>query len=451
MKQVLQHINCLYFIGIGGIGMSALARYAKKLGVEVAGYDRVRTDLTKALEEEGVVIDYKGEPSRLPSVYHSPKTCWAIYTPAVPKSNPYYTFFQEKGITIMKRAELLGRLTSSTHCLAVAGTHGKTTTSAILAHLLNEHQQDFVAFLGGVSEDFQSNFLMRGNTYSVVEADEFDRSFLHLQPAHACITNMDADHLDIYGDAESLVEAYREFAGRIQAGGKLIVREGLPLEGLTYGFEEKADYRLQNLEIIEGGYRFDFSTPSSEFKNIRYYKPGRHNVLNAAAAWALADQICPDKDFGEALSTFKGVQRRFSYVVRQEDFVFIDDYAHHPTEIDAVAEAVEMWYPARKTLVVFQPHLYSRTRDFVSEFARSLSRFDAVFLMDIYPAREEPIEGVTSAWLLDQIDCNHKEIVLREQLAKKVKEYDPELLMMLGAGDIGREVQPLKKALGYEA
>ena len=451
MKQVLAHIKHLYFIGIGGIGMSALARYANKLGIEVAGYDRVQTALTKTLEQEGIAIDYQTDPGGLPDGFRNSEGCWAIYTPAVPQSNPYFQFFKQQGVLVMKRAELLGRLTAHTQCLAVAGTHGKTTTSAILAHLLREHQQDFVAFLGGVSEDFESNFVMDGNRISVVEADEFDRSFLHLSPAHACITNMDADHLDIYGDAKSLSDSYREFAGKIRAGGKLIVREGLPLDGLTYGFEEGADYRLQNLEIVEGGYRFDFRTPAKQFKAIRYYKPGRHNVLNAAAAWALADQVCPDQDFGEALSKFKGVQRRFSYIVREEELVFIDDYAHHPTEIDAVAEAVQKWYPERRTLVVFQPHLFSRTRDFAAEFARSLGRFEAVFLMDIYPAREEPIPGITSAWLMDQIKSSHKELVSRKALGQRIQEYKPELLLMLGAGDIGKEVQPVKKALGYEA
>ena len=450
MKEVFEHIKHLYFIGIGGIGMSALARYAHKLGIEVAGYDRVKTTLTRTLEQEGIDIDYQAEPNRLAAGFRNTEGCWAIYTPAVPQTNPYFQFFNQHGVPVMKRAELLGRLTAHTQCLAVAGTHGKTTTSAILAHLLRVQGQEFVAFLGGVSEDFQSNFVMDGHRLSVVEADEFDRSFLHLSPAHACITTMDADHLDIYGNAERLSDSYREFAGKIREGGKLIVHEGLPLQGLTYGFEEEADYRLKNLEIVDGGYRFDFRTPHKEFKAIRYYKPGRHNVLNAAAAWALADQVCPAQDFGRALANFKGVQRRFSYVVRQEELVFIDDYAHHPTEINAVAEAVKKWYPKRRTLVVFQPHLFSRTKDFAAEFAKSLSQFEAVFLMDIYPAREEPIPGITSSWLLEQIDASHKELVSRDALGQRIKEYQPELLLMLGAGDIGKEVQPVKKALGYE-
>ncbi|PQJ15690.1 UDP-N-acetylmuramate--L-alanine ligase [Aureicoccus marinus] len=451
MKQVLRHIDSLYFIGIGGIGMSALARYAKQLGLRVAGYDRVQTALTQALEAEGIAIDYDIRPEQLEEGFNQADKCWAIYTPAVPVSNAYFAHFEKQGVRLMKRAELLGKLTEHTQCLAVAGTHGKTTTSAILAHLLNVHKQDFVAFLGGVSEDFQSNFLMKGHTYSVVEADEFDRSFLHLSPSHACVTHMDADHLDIYGDPKAMEESYKAFAEKLRPGGQLIVRQGLPLEGLSYGFEQGADYQLLNLEIVDGGYRFDFHTPKKEFKGVRYYKPGRHNVLNAAAAWALADQICPAMDFSEALAGFKGVERRFSYVVRESDFVFIDDYAHHPTEIDAVYEAVSKWYPAKKTLVVFQPHLFSRTQDFETEFAESLSRFEAVFLMEIYPAREEPIPGVTSSALLEKVKTPTKALVAREALIDEIKNYQPELLLMLGAGDIGKEVRTVKNALGYEA
>lgn len=450
MKKVLRHIERMYFIGIGGIGMSALARYAKQLGIEVAGYDRVRTDLTRALEAEGITINYEIAPEELDSRFHQGESCWAIFTPAVPASNAYFTHFEQWGVPLLKRAELLGKLTAHTQCLAVAGTHGKTTTSAILAHLLHQHQLDFVAFLGGVSEDFGSNFKMVGHRYSVVEADEFDRSFLHLHPAHACITHMDADHLDIYGSSSSLEDSYRAFAGQIREGGKLIVREGLPMKGLTYGFAEGSAYRVLNLEIVDSGYQFDFQTPAKTFEGVRYFKPGKHNVLNAAAAWALADQVYPQADFSAALASFKGVERRFSYVVREEELVFIDDYAHHPTEIDAVFEAIQMWYPERKTLAVFQPHLYSRTRDFETDFAASLSQFEAVYLMEIYPAREEPIAGVTSSALLEKISAPTKKVVAREALVDHIKDYQPELLLMLGAGDIAKEVFTVKKALGYE-
>lgn len=443
-------IKRVYFIGIGGIGMSALARYFLHLGKTVAGYDRVETPLTTELSELGIDIHYQDNPKLIPSEFSEVNGSLIVYTPAVPAELSELQFLKAGGYPIYKRSEVLGWITRDTFCFAVAGTHGKTTTSSILAHLLKESGTPVTAFLGGISEDFGSNFYFQGSSYSVVEADEYDRSFLRLHPDVACITSMDADHLDIYQNPESLREAFIQFSQQIKPGGKLFVRNGLPLHGITYGIEDDSDFCIRNIRIVDGSYVFDLKTPAASHTEVRFSKPGRHNLLNGLAAFAMALQAGTNAESLIAgLASFRGVSRRFSYLIKKEGLVFIDDYAHHPAEIDAVYEAVSEMHPGKKTLAVFQPHLYSRTRDFAAAFAKSLSRFDTVILLDIYPARELPIAGIDSAWLLGQIDNPDKKVIKKMSLIPEIQSQNPEVLITMGAGDIGLEVGRIKKALEH--
>ncbi|MEE1962368.1 UDP-N-acetylmuramate--L-alanine ligase [Allomuricauda taeanensis] len=445
----LKDIHSVYFIGIGGIGMSALARYFDFIGKPVAGYDKTPTPITDGLQEKGIMVHFEDNIASIPDTFKQPGTL-VVYTPAVPSSHGELNFYKANGFEIKKRSEVLGIITKDSYCLAVAGTHGKTTTSCILAHLLKECGLPFTAFLGGVSEDFNSNFVLEGTEYSVVEADEFDRSFLRLSPTVACITSMDADHLDIYGTHEELLQSFRDFAGKIKPGGKLFVRKGLPMEGTTFGIEDGSDFCIENIDIEHGTYVFDLVTPSEVLKQVRFGKPGRHNLLNGLAAFAMAVQTgCPPHRLAEALATFKGVQRRFSYQIKEKDFVFIDDYAHHPAEIDAVHQAIREMHPGEKVTAIFQPHLFSRTKDFADDFAQSLSQFDEIILLEIYPAREEPMEGITSAWLLQKINNPNKKLIPKAELIKEVSNCKTGVLVALGAGDIGLEVPKIKKELAY--
>ncbi len=447
----LKEINSVYFIGIGGIGMSALARYFKFVQKNVAGYDKTETPLTKTLTTLNIDIHYTDDIAVVPRAFLNPKTTLVVYTPAVSQDHGELTYFTKQGFEVKKRSEVLGIITNDTFCFAVAGTHGKTTTSSILAHLLKETKTPLIAFLGGISEDFNSNFLLEGTEYSVVEADEFDRSFLQLSPNVACVTSMDADHLDIYGDHSALKTSFQDFVERIEPDGKLFVRNGLPLKGITYGIADDADYCIENLKVSNGSYVFDIRTPKGLFKNAKFHKPGIHNLLNGLVAFAMAlETKVSGEVLLEALETFKGVQRRFSYVLKKESFIFIDDYAHHPTEIDAVFEAVSTMHPDKRTLAVFQPHLYSRTRDFGEDFANSLSKFEGLLLLDIYPARETPLPGIDSKWLLDKVANSDKKIVKKSNLIAEIKAWNPEVLITMGAGDIGQEVSKIKKELAYE-
>nr|WP_210423651.1 UDP-N-acetylmuramate--L-alanine ligase [Croceivirga thetidis] len=446
----MKDIHSVYFVGIGGIGMSALAKYFQFIGKKVAGYDKTRTPLTDEMEKLGIEIHFDEAVAAIPTPFKNSTSTLVVYTPAVPNSHVELRYFQGNDFHIKKRSEVLGLITQDSICLAVAGTHGKTTTTSILAHLLAECDFPFTAFLGGVSEDFNSNFVFEGEKYTVVEADEFDRSFLRLSPDIASITSMDADHLDIYGSHDELKTAFEDFVNKIVPNGKLIVRNGLPLEGLTYGIEDGSDYSIKNIKIEDGSYVFDIQTPTEFLTDIKFYKPGEHNLLNALSAFAMAVEIeCPTDRLVKALSTFKGVQRRFTYHIRENDFVFIDDYAHHPTEIEAVHQAIRQMHPNLKVTVVFQPHLYSRTQDFANDFAVSLGQFDEVILLEIYPAREEPIAGITSAWLLDKIDNPNKELVEKHNLIEKITNCKTDVLVTLGAGDIGLEVPKIKKVLAH--
>lgn len=444
-------IHRVYFIGIGGIGMSALARYFAFINKAVAGYDKTETPLTQELISSGIDVHYVDDIDSVAEEYKNEvEHTLVVYTPAVPASHKEYQFFLQNGFTIKKRSEVLGLITKDSFCLAVAGTHGKTTTSSILAHLLKETGVKMTAFLGGISEDFNSNFLLEGTEYSVVEADEFDRSFMQLTPNVACVTSMDADHLDIYGDTQELEKTFVEFTKRIKPGGTLFVRNGLPLEGLTYGIEDDSDYCIRNITIERGTYIFDLETPDATLKGVEFNKPGRHNLLNGLVAFAMAMHSgSPPHRLARALATFKGVQRRFSYQIKNDEFVFIDDYAHHPTEINAIFEAISEMHPNRKVLAIFQPHLFSRTRDFADDFAKSLSQFENILLLDIYPAREEPIKGVDSQWLLNKITSANKTLISKEQIISQVKNQNPDVLVTMGAGDIGLEVVKIKKEMSY--
>lgn len=446
----LKNIHNIYFIGIGGIGMSALARYFKFIKKNVAGYDKTETPLTQELTKLGIDIHYEDNIKLISSEYFDLNSTLVVYTPAVQITHTEYQHFFKTGFNIKKRSEVLGLITKDTFCFAIAGTHGKTTTSSILAHLLKETGTSLTAFLGGISEDFNSNFLLEGTEFSVVEADEFDRSFLRLSPNVACITSMDADHLDIYGSGEELHKSFKDFTNRLKPGGKLFIRNGLPLDGVTYGIEDGSDYCITNLRIEHGTYIFDLNTPEATLSGVKFNKPGRHNLLNGLVAFAMAvESNSPIHRLAEALETFKGVQRRFSYKIKNDDFVFIDDYAHHPTEINAVYDAIAEMHPDKKVLAIFQPHLFSRTKDFADDFAESLSKFDAIILLDIYPARELPMEGITSEWLLEKIKNPKKKILQKEELIKEIKRQNPELLVTMGAGDIGLEVPKLKRELEY--
>ncbi len=446
MSKGLENIKNIYFIGIGGIGMSALARYFKFLGKNVAGYDKTPSQITSDLSEMGIAIHFKDSVDAIPSTFLSKKDTLVVYTPAIPKDHTELLYVRQHGFEVKKRAEVLGIITKNVYTLAVAGTHGKTTTTAILGHLLKESGAKVTAFLGGISENYNSNLILEGNEVVVVEADEFDRSFLQLYPDIIAVTSMDADHLDIYEKANALEESFIEFSSR--AKDHLLVCNGLPISGITFGIEDDSDYCAQNIKVDNGTYIFDLKTPNKLIRDLHLNLPGKHNLLNAITAFAIAMLYgSPTALLAKALLSFKGVQRRFSYQIKTKDLVYVDDYAHHPTEINALHQAVREMHPDKKVLAIFQPHLYSRTRDFASDFAKSLSQFDQLMLLDIYPARELPIEGITSKWLLEMVANEDKKLVTKKDLVNEIKRSNPQVVVTIGAGDIGEEVNNIKEAL----
>ncbi|MCD0470810.1 UDP-N-acetylmuramate--L-alanine ligase [Flavobacterium sp. JAS] len=443
----LNQIQNVYFIGIGGIGMSALARYFKNIGKQVSGYDKTPSMLTNELIESGIDIHFEDNINLIPSNYYVENTL-VIVTPAVPKTHSEWNYFVEREYVVKKRAEVLGIITKDTFCFAVAGTHGKTTTSSILGHILYESGADVTAFVGGIVENYNSNLIGSGKTVTVVEADEFDRSFLHLHPNIACITSMDADHLDIYGTSEAIEASFVEFASKIEDKNNLFITKELLLEGVQCAINEDAVYKAFNVRIEDGSYVFDVQTPSEIMKDLHFGLPGKHNLMNGLMAIAMAKTFgTPTDSIAKAIASFNGIRRRFSYQIKSEKLVYIDDYAHHPTEINAVHQAVRELYPNRKVLAIFQPHLFSRTRDFADGFAESLSQFDEVFLMDIYPARELPMEGITSNWLLGKMTNSNKKIVAKNDLLAEIKASDAPIIVTIGAGDIGEMVPSIKKML----
>ena len=429
--------------------MSAIANYFKSNGKHVAGYDKVSSEITNSLQHIGIDIHFEDAVDLIPPDFKKSQNTIVVYTPAISTNHSELKYFLDYNFKVLKRSEILGEITKNTTCLAVAGTHGKTTTSTILGHILKEADVNATSFLGGISENYNSNLILGGNKISVVEADEFDRSFLKLSPNIACITSMDADHLDIYGNHSELEKSFKDFAAKVSD--KLIVRKGLPIEGLTYGINEDADYDAKNLRIEEGIYIFDVQTPSENIKNIQLNLPGKHNVLNAVAALAMANNFGISLPvIAKALLTFKGIKRRFSYKIKTNNLVLIDDYAHHPTEINAVVNSVKEMYPSKRVLGVFQPHLFSRTKDFANDFAESLAKFDELILLDIYPARELPIAGVTSTWLLNKVAIKNKCISSKEKLVENILKSKAQIIVMIGAGDIGELVDLIKDNLSVK-
>ena len=443
----LNQIHNVYFVGIGGIGMSALARYFKNIGKQVCGYDKTPSMLTNELIESGIDIHFEDNVALIPATF-KPDNTLVIITPAVPKSHLEWNYFLAQNYEVKKRAEVLGIITKDTFSFAVAGTHGKTTTSSILGHILFESGADVTAFIGGIVENYNSNLIGMGKTVTVVEADEFDRSFLHLHPDIACVTSMDADHLDIYGTSEAIEASFVEFAEKVEDKSKLFVAHGLPLEGMVCAIDQDAQFKAYNVRVEESSYVFDVQTPTETITNLRFGLPGRHNLMNALMALSMAKTYgTPTEAIANALSTFRGIRRRFSYQIKHPNLVYIDDYAHHPTEINAVHQAVRELYPNQKVLAVFQPHLFSRTKDFADDFAASLSNFDSVLLLDIYPARELPMEGVTSQWLMSKMTNNDKKLVEKDQLIASIQSSNATVIVTIGAGDLGEMVPAIKKAL----
>lgn len=445
----LDQINNVYFIGIGGIGMSNLGRYFKNLGKQVCGYDKTPSVLTNELIESGISIHFEDAVDLIPKDFKIENTL-VVITPAVPFSHSEWNYFRQKGYVIKKRAEVLGLITKDTFCFAVAGTHGKTTTSGILGHILYESGVDVTAFIGGIVENYNSNLIGSGKTVTVVEADEFDRSFLHLYPNISCITSMDADHLDIYGTSEEIEKSFIEFADKIRDKNNLFITKELSIEGVVCAINEEATYKAFNVMIGDGSYVFDVQTPAKIIKDIHFGLPGKHNLMNVLMAIAMADSYGTSAAaIVKAVATFEGIKRRFSYQIKTKSKVYIDDYAHHPTEINAVHQAVTELYPDQKILAIFQPHLFSRTRDFADDFAKSLSAFDEVILLDIYPARELPIAGVNSKWLMDKMTNENRKLINKSDLIPAILSTDANIIVTVGAGDIGELVASIKKAI-YE-
>ena len=445
----LNQIHNVFFIGIGGIGMSALARYFKAIGKNVSGYDKTPSMLTDELIASGIAIHFEDRIDLIPAEYYIENTL-VIITPAVPVTHSQWNYFLERDYEVKKRAEVLGIITKDTFCFAVAGTHGKTTTSSILGHILFESGADVTAFVGGIVENYNSNLIGTGKTVTVVEADEFDRSFLHLHPNIACVTSMDADHLDIYGTSEEIEASFVEFANKVEDKSQLFITNELPIEGVTCAVNEEAVYKAFNVRVGNGSYVFDVQTPTEVIRDIAFGLPGRHNLMNALMALAMAKTFGTSSEaIAKALASFKGIRRRFSYQIKTPNLVYIDDYAHHPTEINAVHQAVRELYPNQKVLAVFQPHLFSRTKDFADDFAKSLSNFDEVVLLDIYPARELPMEGITSQWLMSKMTSEDKKLVSKEDLIPTILATDATIIVTIGAGDLGEMVPSIKNAL-YE-
>jgi UDP-N-acetylmuramate--alanine ligase len=445
----LKSIQRVYFIGIGGIGMSAIARYFLSRGCTVFGYDKTRTPLTIALEDEGVSVTYDDAPATIPVDFliDNNKNL-IVYTPAIPKNSEIIGHFRENGLKMWKRSEVLGIISKGQFCIAVAGTHGKTTTSSIIAHILTDTGYGCTAFLGGIATNYNSNFLIGNNDVVVVEADEYDRSFLTLHPDIAVITSMDADHLDIYGDAAQLTESFGLFASQLKPDGALFVKEGLPIDGITYSAGGNSSVRGDNIRIEGSNFLFDYADDKINIDSIQLMLPGRHNIENTVAAIAVALEIGISSDkIKQAVVNFKGVKRRFEYIVKTDQHIYIDDYAHHPKELEACFHAVRQLYPNRKLTVIFQPHLFSRTKDFADEFAAVLGTVDELMLLEIYPARELPVPGIDAQFLLNKIKLEDKQIFEKEATLKKIQMNKPALLLTVGAGDIDTLIQPLKTLL----
>ena len=449
-----------YFLGAGGIGMSALVRYFNHYGKTVYGYDKTETELTKQLEAEGTQLHFdedKALVKKLMALY-SKEEVLIIYTPAVPKDHAEFVYLQNEGYNLQKRAWVLGEITKQFKTIAIAGTHGKTTTTTLTTHILKTAGINCFAFLGGISQNYNTNLLLGDatdpNVYVVVEADEYDRSFLTLYPYITVITSVDADHLDIYGDKDAMHQTYTQFASQVQKDGFLIVKKNvdndlrLKDKRLIYSLNLDTEYSANSIEIIDGEFCYNINSPIEPVSHVAIGLPGLHNVENSIAAVAVAQQLGIKGDvINKALRSFKGVKRRFDYRVKSKSVVYIDDYAHHPEELKAAIGAAKQLYPDKKVTGIFQPHLFTRTRDFADGFAESLDLLDVCVLLDIYPAREKPIEGINSQMLLDKMKCKEKFLVKKENVLEFLKTHPPQVVMTLGAGDIDSLIEPIEKLL----
>ncbi|HUM53093.1 MAG TPA: UDP-N-acetylmuramate--L-alanine ligase [Chitinophagales bacterium] len=447
----LTNIQRIYFLGIGGIGMSALARYFNLHGKIVSGYDKTPTALTDELIKEGVKITFEDSLDTLDKDAEL-----IIFTPAIPKDHLQYNWYLKNNYTVLKRAQILGLAANSMFNISIAGSHGKTSTSSIVAHVLHESNKSVAAFLGGICINFNSNFI-DGNEYAIAEADEFDRSFLQLEPNIALITSVDTDHLDIYGNLEAIEDSFHAFCNKVRDNGILITHISIKekilnkkVKNLRYSLLDKnADFYAENLVVNDGEYTFDVVHPNGKIQQIKSYYGGRHNVENAIGAIAIAINVgVSEENIKSAIATFNGVKRRFETHVRNDKFVYIDDYAHHPRELDATLSAAKELYPNRKITAIFQPHLFSRTKDLCDEFAASLSKVDELILLDIYPAREKPIEGVTSQIILDKVTIENKKIISKNDLLNYLNnKTDIDVLITVGAGDIDTKINEIKNLL----
>ncbi|GBU07373.1 UDP-N-acetylmuramate:L-alanine ligase [Bacteroidales bacterium] len=454
----IQKAKSIYFIGAGGIGMSALVRYFLAKGKNVGGYDKVASELSEQLIQEGADIHYEDDFENISPLFKNRGETLIIITPAVPTEHQEWTNFRNQGFKILKRAEVLGQITQYTRGICIAGTHGKTTTSCMTAHLFKQSSLDCNAFLGGILKNYDSNLMIsKASDFTIIEADEYDRSFHWLSPYMAAITSADPDHLDIYHTEEAYHESFVHFASLIKENGALIIRKGLPLKIklkdnvrlYTYSAEEGGDFHAENIEIANGEIFFDFISPKGIIKNIQLGVPMKINIENGIAAMALAWlNGMTDQEIRQGMASFEGPKRRFDFQIKNEKIVFIDDYAHHPKELEASIESVKQLYPDKKLTLIFQPHLYSRTKDFHKEFASVLSQADEVMLLDIYPAREEPIPGVSSQMILDIMSKEvKKNVYTKENLLENIRNKKIEILLLAGAGDIDRLVKPIKKIL----
>jgi UDP-N-acetylmuramate--alanine ligase len=456
------NIEGIYFIGIGGIGMSALALYFARGGYTVAGYDRTETAITLSLAEKGCNITFADNPDILPGLFRNisnKNKVLIIYTPAIPADNKILTFFREGGFRLYKRSEVLGEISSHTDTLAVAGTHGKTTVSTMIAHLLKQSHVDCSAFLGGISKNYGTNLLMGEGRYTVIEADEFDRSFHRLDPLMAVVTSLDADHLDIYGDRASMVKAYNEFCARIRKGGNLVVNNKIRAEIIvpegvrcyTYGINSVADFMASEIIHEKDFYRFNITTPSIIIKDLHFAFPGITNIENLTSAIAIAIMCgVTETEIRKAALLFQGVRRRFDIRINKPGLTYVDDYAHHPEEIRACITSVKEYFRGRKITGIFQPHLFSRTRDHAEGFAKILDELDETILLPVYPAREKPIEGVTSEIILNKMKSEKKRLLRKEDIPDKLDVKGLDVLITIGAGDIDTLVKPIEDKLKKE-
>ena len=452
----MERFDSIYFLGIGGIGMSALARYFLFKGYRVAGYDRTASHITDALSAEGAEVCFDESPALIPDYCKSPENTLVVYTPAVPESHAGFSFFRENGFEIVKRAKLLGMITRNSRALCVAGTHGKTTTSSMLAHILDSAPDGCNAFLGGILKNCNSNLMLSDRCdLTVIEADEYDRSFLQLSPYMAVITAADPDHLDIYGTEEEYLKGFADFTSLIRPGGVLLMRSGVKVkprcaEGVrVFSFgDARSDFYAENIRVGYGRILFDFVAPDRVIRDVELGVPVRINVYNAVAAMAVALlNGVDDAVIRDGVASFRGVERRFDFWIKSDRVVLLDDYAHHPDEVRASLQSVRELYPDKHITVIFYPHLYSRTRDFAPQFAEALSLADRVILLPIYPAREAPIEGVSSKIIQDALTCPESEICPKERLLERIHDGSFEVLMTMGAGDVDRFLPSIKKIL----